>query len=321
MIERPCLRALAFGGLLAALVLAAPSASAAPGDEDTSQRVADLYKRANALYDQKKLPEAETLYLEAWRLKKTYDVACNFGAIELDLGKPRDAAEYLAYALREFPAGGKAAAREQIKGRLLRARAQVGALHVRVNVPEARIKVGDRVIGRAPLDDEVFVDAGTVVVEASAPGYDQARQVVQIAKGGSADVSLTLAEPRRSLVPAFVIGGVGAVALVGGATFIGLAESKRSQAKTLADETKHACPVAAPSPQGKCKDLASAASSADTFGNVGIGALVTAGVAAAGVATYMLWPKSRAPAASGGAVRVLPVAGADGGGVWVMGAF
>ncbi|APR82608.1 Serine/threonine protein kinase [Minicystis rosea] len=126
-----------------------------------------------------------------------------------------------------------------------------------------------------------------------------------------------------AVAPPVAVGpsAVGAVALLGGASFIGIAESKRSQAKALANETNHACPVGAPSPQGKCKDLASTAKSADTFGNVGIGALVTAGIAAAGVATYMLWPKSRGPAASGQLLRVVPIASTELGGVMVTGAF
>jgi tetratricopeptide (TPR) repeat protein len=317
MTHRRCLPA-----LLVALLLAAPAAGAAPPSDDaTSAQIAALYKRANALYGQKDLAGAEALYLEAWRLKRTYDVACNFGAVELDLGKPRDAAEYLAFALREFPAGERAAAREQIKTRLALARAEVGTLHVRVNVPGAVVSVGDRAVGKAPVDDELFVSPGTIAVSASAPGYEQALQSVQVAKGGSADVVLTLKEPRRSLVPAFVMGGVGAAALIGGAAFIGVAQAKKSTAQTLATQTNHGCPLSTASQQGRCKDLESAAASADTFGNAGIGLLVTAGIAAAGVATYLLWPSSHAASVSGRVVRVVPVAGLGGGGVTVVGAF
>jgi hypothetical protein len=245
MIDRPYLRALAQGSLVVALFLVAPVVGATPpGDDDaTSLRIAELYKRANALYGEKNLVEAEA------------------------------------------------------------------------------VTVGDRVVGKSPVDEEVFVTAGQVTVGASAPGYAPALQSVPIAKGGSADVSLTLLEPRRSLVPAVVIGGVGVAALGVGAAFIGIAQSKKSSAQALAVETNHACPLSPASQQGNCKNLESAASSADTFGNVGIGALVTAGVAAAAVATYLLWPAPHRPTTSGRSVRVLPVAGTDGGGVTVTGSF
>ena len=310
--------ALTYGALLSTLLVFAPTALA--GD-DTSQRVAELYKQANALYDQKKLTEAESLYLQAWNLKKSYDLACNLGAIELDLSKPRAAAEYLAYALREFPAGGKTSARVQIEGRFKKARDQVGALHVHVSPPNARIVIAGQAVGSFPLVEEVFVEPGSVTVEATLPGYESAKQVVQVAKGSAVEVDLTLEHIKRSKLPAFVIGGVGVAALGIGASFIGIAESKRSEAKALSVETNHACPVSDPSPQGKCKDLTSAASSQDTFGNIGIVSMVMAGAAAVGVVTYLLWPASHDQAASARTVRVLPTASATGGVLFVLGSF
>jgi PEGA domain-containing protein len=311
-------RALACGTLVSAFLVVAPAAQAA---DDTSQRVAELYKQANALYDQRKLAEAEVLYLQAWNLKKTYDLACNLGAIELDLSKPRAAAEHLAYALREFPAGGKTSAREQIEGRFKKAREQVGALRVRVSAPNAKMVVAGRAAGSSPLADELFVEPGSVTVEATLPGYETAQQTVQIEKGSAVDVSLTLEHAKRSPIPAFVIGGVGVVALGLGASFIGIAESNRSTAKTLSNETNHACPISNPSPQGKCKELADAASNEDTFGNIGVVSLVVAGAAAVGVATYLLWPAPRDEPASARTIRVLPTASTTGGGLFVMGSF
>jgi hypothetical protein len=311
-------RVLTCGVLVSAIVGLAPAAQAA---DDTSQRIAELYKQANALYDQKKLAEAEVLYLQAWNLKKTYDVACNLGAIELDLAKPRDAAEHLAYALQEFPAGGKASAREQIEGRSKKAREQVGALRVRVSTPGARVVVAGRAVGSSPIADEVFVEPGSVSVEASLPGYEAAQQTIQVAKGAAVEVSLTLEHAKRSKVPAFVIGGVGLAALGLGASFIGIAESDRSNAKSLSNLTNHSCPVSDPAPQGNCKELATTAAHEDTFGNIGIVSLAVAGAAAVGVATYLLWPASHEEPTSARTVRVLPTASTTGGGLFVLGSF
>src|SRR4051812_35204786 len=44
---------------------------------------------------------AYTLLVKAWSLKRHFQVAANLGLTELDLGKHRDAAEHLAYFLRE----------------------------------------------------------------------------------------------------------------------------------------------------------------------------------------------------------------------------
>jgi hypothetical protein len=304
---------------VAAFILSlAPAAHAA---DETSQRIADLYKQANVLYDQRKLAEAEVLYLQAWSLRKTYDVACNLGAIELDLAKPRNAAEHLDYALREFPAGGKTSARELIEGRFKNARQQVGALRVRVSAPNAKVSVAGRVVGSSPLTEEIFVEPGSVTVEATLSGYESAQQTVPVAKGASVEVSFTLEHTKRSLLPAFVVGGFGAVALGVGASFVAIAESNKATAKTLSAETNHSCPVSDPAPQGKCKELVSVAKTEDTFGNIGIVSLAVAGAAAVGVATYLLWPATHDEPTSARTVRVLPTANASGGGLFVIGSF
>lgn len=318
MMMQSLFRTATCGTLVSALLLLTPTAQAA---DDTSQRVAELYKQGNALYDQKRLAEAEVLYLQAWELKQSYDLACNLGAIELDLSKPRAAAEHLAYALREFPAGGKTTAREQIEGRLKKAREQTGALRIRVNMPGAKVIVAGQSVGSSPLADEVFADPGSVTVEATLPGYKTAQQTVRVDKGSAVEVGLTLEHTSRSKLPAFVVGGIGVAALGVGVSFVGIAESKRADAKELSLETKHSCPVSDPSPQGKCKDLASAASGEDTFGNIGIAGLVVAGAAAVGVATYLLWPAQRDEAASARRVRILPTASTTGGGLFVLGSF
>lgn len=311
--QRACLRVVARSGLALALVLVAPEAYAGlTADEDVSQRVADLYKRGNALYDQKRLAEAEAVYLEAWRLKKTYDVACNLGALELDLGKRRAAAEYLAYALREFPAGGKAAAREQIKNRFTLARAEVGALRVRVNVADARVTVGGRALEKGSVDQEVFVEAGTVVIEASALGYGSTRQTVQVAKGGSSEVTLTLVEPRRSVVPALVTGGLALVGIAAGAGFAAAANGKAGTAATLRSALGGVPSACAASTTGDCRALADALRSQGTLAKASAGAFVSGGVFALAAAGLGIW-------ASGKPVRVAPVVGAGERGVVVVG--
>jgi PEGA domain len=326
MMDRRCFRALAPGGLLVALFLVAPVAGAAPVSDDdaTTQRVADLYKRGNALYDEKKWIEAEPLYLEAWRLKKTYDVACNLGALELDLGKPREAAGYFAFALREFPAGGKAATHETLKVRLALARAEVGTLHVRVNVAGAEVSVGDRLVGKAPIEDELFVSPGAVRVSASAPGYEQTFQSVQVTKGGSVDVVLTMKELRRNVVPGAVLGGLAGAALVTGVVLEAVAASKHATNSSLNRaiiEAQNSCVAGASNFDPRCSTLQSSSSTVDTLGRAGVGAFVGAGALAAGSLVYFLWPKSKTPAPASGGIRVVPTVSTTGGGIFLSGAF
>jgi hypothetical protein len=158
-------------------------------------------------------------------------------------------------------------------------------------------------------------------VEGRHSGYTPDKQEVDGAAVANRLITLKLKRVERSKAPAYVMGGVGLAALGVGLSFIGIAESKRSEAKTLSLETKHACAVSDPAPQGQCKDLASTASSGDTFGNVGIAAVAVGVTAVAGGVAYWFLSAPRDATHSARAVRVLPTASTTGGGVFVVGSF
>jgi hypothetical protein len=352
------------GSLLAAAIAAAPLVTGvsyagepprAGATGDVSAEVGRLFDAAEAAFARKDYQASYEAYRAAWALQRSYDIAGNLGNVEIELGKVRDAAEHLSFALRNFPPTGQPKQRAMLMRRIDGVLPLVGRVRVQVNVEGATVLLNGVAVGTSPIAEVVFVDPGVSTLEAKREGYQDARATVKLAPAENQKVTLTLAPaPReaggavgpsgptgpkgggrpqgpvgpiedavpaqRSLVPAFVIGGVGGVALVGGLVLIGVAESKRSDAEALSAETGHACPVDATSPKGKCADLADAASSADTFGNVGIGGLAIAGAAAAGVAAYLLWPApSDKPA--GGSVRAAPVVGLRGGGVVVAGSF
>jgi hypothetical protein len=127
----------------------------------------------------------------------------------------------------------------------------------------------------------------------------------------------------RSLVPAIVLGAVGGVGLIVGATFVGLRAGKVSDAEALRDEIvadRGNCVGGGTSAfAADCSALSLATSSGDTFGTVSLVGFIAGGAALAGMATYLLLP---APAASPEArLRVSPVIGAGGGGLSVRGTF
>jgi hypothetical protein len=298
---------------------ALPAAPAKPKD-----RADDLFDQGTAAVDAGHMAEAESKFQEAWTLKQTHDIAGNLGIVQRHLGKYREAVERLTWALDHWPPTESSAARKALEQELRLARAEVGALRVRVNVDGADVTVNGHAAGPSPIDGEVLVDPGTARVTARREGYVTAVQAVTVQKGEAREVSVTLApvKPKgRSAIPAVVFGSVGGAALVGGVALIGLAESKRSEMASLTVATQHMCVAGAPSPQGNCATLASVASNADRLGDLGVGGLVVAGVAAAGLATYLLWPVPRREAGAVQVVRVVPVVGAGSGGVFVTGSF
>jgi hypothetical protein len=319
---RACLTCAAIG-VCTAVVVPAHAEDAAVDAVATKQR--ELYDQGNKLYDQKKFPEAEAAYLAAWKVKKGYDLAANLGDVELLNGKARIAAEHLSYALREFPAGGKPALRQQLTKRLAEARQLVLAVHVEVNKPGAEVFVDGQSIGRAPIADEVFVDPAGCTVEAKLDGFVDARQAVSPAKSGAANVKLTLnpKPERRSVVPAVVLGGVAVVGLASGIGLLAAGGSKRSSAETLVNTIlgdKKSCVANASNFDARCTPLSEMSSSSDTLHNVGIGMLVGGGAAALATGAYLLWPASKAPT-TGSTIRLVPVVAETGGAILATGTF
>jgi PEGA domain len=296
---------------------AAPSAGPAI-DGDTLARQRDLFDRGNKFYDQKNYADAEFAYLGAWKLKKSFDVAGNLGNLEFDLKKWRAAAEFLSFAIRAFPAGGKPGLRDALLKSLEEAQKQVGQLHVRVNRPGAEVFVDGVSIGLAPLADEVYVEPGTHLIEGRLEGFPPAQVTISATKGQSADVTMTLAVKganKKVLVAGGVIAGVAAIT---GGVFTGLSFSEASTAKSkYTAQLKTGCPAAPPS-TGACGDLKAALDSKNLFANVALYSFVAAG--AVGIATTVYGLVGGARASRTGLV-VAPVMTAQGGGLFVNGSF
>ncbi|WP_437928496.1 PEGA domain-containing protein [Sorangium sp. So ce291] len=186
----------------AATLIAAPDIAVAQpaAPQEAPASAAEAAKRADAsyrqglrLYSDGKYAEAESALQSAWALNPTFDVAYNLGNTEYKLKKHREAAQYLSFALRHWPLM-KAAAKLKVTAeqRLAESRAQVGAVTVTVGVAGAEVLVDGKAVGRAPLEGEVFVDAGEHRVEAKLEGYAPASETVKVAKGGKAEVALAM---------------------------------------------------------------------------------------------------------------------------------
>lgn len=297
-----------------------PQAATAPRDAAD-----DWFDRGTAAYAAHKLAEAETAFAEAWKLKKTQDIAANLGTVELELGKPRRAAEHLAWAVQHAAPTDSDAARLATRRRFDKARAQVGALRVQVNQPGARVFVNDEPVGQAPLDAEVFTDTGTATVVARLDGYADARAVVQVEKGSAQDVSLKLdpiQAPKRSAVPAVVLGAGSAAFLVSGIVFTVVSNSKASSADAKLTElqaTFGKAPCLAAKAATPCTTLHDLNQSSDTFHNLAVAGFVVAGAAAVAAITYAAWPAKKQEPRVG--LRVAPVVGDRMGGLAIGGEF
>lgn len=303
------------------------------GDARTDQ-ARELYVKGVALYEQGQFEKAEAAFLAGWGLKKHYQIASNLGACEMKLGRFRDAAEHLAYFLREQPPTGSPDNRKRTQALFDQARAKVGAVVLTASVPGAMVSVDGREIGEAPFPAEVYVEPGTRTFVASHGSYKDAHQAIEAKAGGTQTVTLTLealSEPTRQppegpnppaggpRMPVIITGAVlGGAGVVLGAVFAGLSNAKASDVAAKHDGIVNMGATAAcgPTLSANCEALQSAKRDQVTFANASAWSFIAAGAVGAGTVIYAL-AAPRAAKQSG--TRVLPLVTAGCGGVVVRG--
>jgi hypothetical protein len=299
--------------------VAAPAAAETPED-----KMRKLFEDGTADLNAGKFADAADKLRTVWLQKNSYDVAGNLGAALLKLGKHVEAARFLSYAEQNFPTGGKPSVKKWIEELLVEAKKEVVAVRVRVNVDGADVTVSDQLLGKSPFTSETYVAPGVLIVEAKKEGFEPSRIESKGEKGAAVEITVKLkakGEPRpvvseRPKWPAYVLGGAGAAGLITGGVLLGVAHAargdleKKSKAIT-ADGV--GCPA-----DPRCAELKSAVQSGDTMSRAGVGLLIGGSVLGAVAGAYWLWPSGQPKQ---GAVRIVPVASMQGGGVFASGSF
>lgn len=296
--------------LLASAVSAPARATDPPAVNDASSARADeLAKRGVELSKKQQWKEAEALFREALSLKRAYDIAGNLGLAEAALGKTRDAAEHLSFALARFPANGKPAHRELLKEKLAEVRAKLGAITIDVSVKGAEVLVDGASVGTAPLDAEVFVSPGKHTVMAKLAGHINATSDVNAVAGQAHAMKLVMvveAPPPPPLSaatpptrvrpppvwPAIAAGGVAALLLGVGGGLYGKSASERERGQTMANDilaSGKSCVPGAANFASQCAELESIVRGSDTMHNAAVGMFVGGSALAVGAAVYGVW--------------------------------
>jgi tetratricopeptide (TPR) repeat protein len=304
---------------LALSVLLAPPAHA--DEPATRERAAAYYREGNEAFSDKRWSDAERAYRKAWELGRSFDVAGNYGEVEVRLGKYAEAAMLLSYNLRVAPPSVKPAQIERTRHFLAEAKKHVGSVRVTVDVAGVRLLVDGKPIEAQDAAYPIFVEPGERLIEARLAGYAPARARVDVAIGEEEEVSLAL---ERGRGPLFAFGAA-TLALAGlGAGFLVAAGDKASEADGMLEDlrkqkgTDVVCPRE--NATGDCAEIKSLRESHDTFVDVGTGALVAGGVALAAGIAYVVWPKPAADPKTGSLV-IAPSLGPRETGVWVSGSF
>jgi hypothetical protein len=167
--------------ILAGVLAASGRASADDAMADTAR---ELFMKGARAAEQQKWDQCRAALLAALAVKPHPQVAGNLGGCELKLKLYRDAAEHLAYSLRELKPDAPPERRVNGEAALREAQAKVEAIRLSVNVSGAEVRVDGRVVGRAPFLDPVFVEPGAHTIEALQDGFPAVRVTVEAKAGG-----------------------------------------------------------------------------------------------------------------------------------------
>lgn len=295
------------------------------------------YEEARAALKAGDLKEAERLFGELWREARTYDVAFNLGEVCMKLGRYREAAEHIAFGLRNTPPREELAFTERFTLALAAAKSQVGSVRLVVEPAGAEVFVDGELRGKAPLEGEIYLEPGAHEIRVEQAGYAPARRALDAVAGEAQELEIALverstpaAEPpppahqaaheespagASSLQLPVVIASSG-LALTGlgigiGFTLVAARSDSNANAALTAIERdyQNGCGAGTTLP-AECGRLRELRSDKDRQTNLATVGFVTAGVAAAGaVAAWLFWPEEpeeRAPSGAS-APRVVPV--------------
>jgi hypothetical protein len=294
-----------------------------------AERAHRLFEQSKPLEDAKKFAEAEKLLSEAFSLQKSPDIAANLGMCQASLGKYRDAAEHLGFALTNIMAGASDAQRARIAKALEAVQREVTTLLIRVEPAGAEVSIDGVSLGKTPLDQAIYVEPGERQIEVRAPGYASHSETLVAIKGKAQPIALKLERtpmpasgltpsdaapppgpatdtppsdsgtPNHALPPKSVVMiAEGALAAVGLGVGIGFlagknsASNERDQLKQQAISEVGVNGCSTSPGAGVCVDLQNADDRASRDGRLSTIGFVGAGAALVGLgATWLLWPE------------------------------
>jgi len=323
-----------------------PAQQPVPLTSEVDEQAKQFVSEGNKAFREGRFAEAEAAYRKAFEVKPVYDIAGNMALAQLGQEKYREAAQNLAYTLRLFPVTGDPAARKHMQASFEMAKEHVGGVQVKASVKDAQIFADGKPVGEAPLADPVFLEPGEHTIEAKLEGYYDASQKVRVEKSATFDVTLNLmpmpkpeggdemelVTRKRSKIPAFILGGVAVAAAGVGVTMLVLEGSKQTEMTDLATQLANNGQWCRRGSDGTitgsdvagCQEVYDTATTADTFHNVGVGALVGAGALAAAAVGYLVWPQQKVlqkKITTGIDIQATPVVGRGQGGLVLWGSF
>lgn len=324
---------------------------ASAAEEETNAAAKKLMAEGNALYKSRSFDEAHEKFLEAWSVKQHSAIASNLVETEMKLARFAEAANRLRALLATMPVDDKEE-RTAFMMQLSECRHHLFALHVTVNVDGATVKVGNKEVGKSPLDSELLVEPGQAKVVVELAGYEPATVITPAgAAGESKNITIDLVKkaPLKPVAPTKPLGTTknimspesaslqprtfvliaGTTLAVAGATLgvVYLRMRSNTEADSLdlrREVTPGGCIPGQVTDVDKCATLHETNLRFNRQTNIMVGSFIGGGIAAvATVATYFLWPTKPADSTRPEPVKtsLVPWSSPGGAGLQVVGTF
>ena len=198
--------------LAVSLLFSVPKTSAAQSEPGPMPRIGEAERdQARHLYDEAiqygkrgEYRKAKASLSAAWALLKSWEIAVNLGSAEIRLGQYRDAAEHLAWGIRDgaVKEGENYGPLLKAKTLLAEAAGHVGQLKLLADEPGASIFVDDDIVGKSPLVDPLYLEPGTHVIMARPANLERSSLTLEVKiQPGDALERYLLSEWRAVLSP------------------------------------------------------------------------------------------------------------------------
>jgi hypothetical protein len=308
-------------------VVTASTAFATGGAAANSQEVLAENERAREkfrlgvnAFRAERFEEARQLLSEAWRLRRTYDVAASLAQVEHELGHHGRAAELLDFCLNNFAPIESDTKFQELRQVFDEVQKRVGQIDLTRVPPGAEVWVDEELVGTTPLGLNMYLEPGlhefdirlgkkslrrSLVVQAGAQhrvpielSHDNAEPAPGSARPSSGAGERAAAAPgsltgTRPTFPYYIGGAL----LVAGSTIGVTFHLASNHARIRADDLRTRsgvsdCSVTGATSTEFCRSLQDADAERVFNRNFAVFGYGVAGTAALTMAIYWLWPES-----------------------------
>lgn len=307
----------------------ASTACAAPTSATSSQEVMVENERAREkfrlgvnAYRAERLDEARQLLTEAWRLRRTYDVAAALAQVENELGHQARAAELLDFCLNNFAPIESDTKFQQLRQAFDEVTRRVGQIDLTAVPPGTDVRVDGELVGTTPLGISTYLQPGLhefvfrigdrrirrslliqtgerhrIVLESqpekAASSSESPRRGASVAEGRPTVTTSAAPTEAHPTFPYYIGGALFIAGVATGIVFQVAASNASGRADDLkAQPAVSDCSVKGATSTELCRNLADANSDRVFNRNLAIFGYGVAATAAVATVIYWLWPES-----------------------------